>query len=126
MGMVMRKGRRRFQMRIWRCHLLSTCQKYGCLQRLDRTRLFLPFSIRKGVGSQPGLTGLTRQVDRVSPGQLPDGFLLRPGPVPCPGRPGPGSTRRAGPGFKTMLSAVQKKKHIYIYIMTCHLLLFFT
>jgi len=28
---------------------------------------------------------------------------LRPRPVPCPGRPGPGSTRRAGPGFKTMV-----------------------
>jgi hypothetical protein len=46
--------------------------------------------------------GFTR-VDRVSPGQLPGGFLLGPGPVPGPGRPGPGSTRRAGPGFKTML-----------------------
>ena len=30
--------------------------------------------------------GFTR-VDRVSPGQLPDEFLLRPGPVPGPGRP---------------------------------------
>jgi len=40
---------------------------------------------------------------RVSPGQLPDGFLLKPGPVPSPGRPGLGSTRRAGPGFKTMI-----------------------
>jgi hypothetical protein len=47
-------------------------------------------------------TGFTR-VDRVSPGQLPDGFLLRPGPVPGLDRPGPGSTRRAGPGFKTMV-----------------------
>ena len=37
--------------------------------------------------------GFTR-VDRVS---------LRPGPVPCPGRSGPGSTRRAGPSFKTMV-----------------------
>jgi len=66
--------------------------------------------------------GFTR-VDRVSPGQLPGGFLLGPGPVLGPGRPGPGSagsrvdppgrsgfqnygpgsTRRAGPGFKTML-----------------------
>ena len=40
----------------------------------------------------PG-SGLTRRVDRVSPGQLPRGFLLRPGPVPGPGRPG----RPAGP-----------------------------
>jgi hypothetical protein len=30
-------------------------------------------------------------------------FLLKPGPAPGPGQPGPGSTRRAGPGFKTML-----------------------
>lgn len=47
--------------------------------------------------------GSTHRVERVSLGQLPGGFLLRPGPVPCLGQPGPGSTRRAGPGFKTML-----------------------
>jgi len=46
--------------------------------------------------------GFTR-IDRVSPGQLPGGFLLRPRPVSCPGRLGLGSTRRAGPGFKTMV-----------------------
>ena len=52
-------------------------------------------------GSQLGLPGSAGF--RVEPpGQLPTGFLLRPGPVPCPGRPGPGSTRRAGSGFKTM------------------------
>uniref|UniRef100_A0A6N2KTH3 Uncharacterized protein n=1 Tax=Salix viminalis TaxID=40686 RepID=A0A6N2KTH3_SALVM len=34
MGMMKRKGRRRFQMRIWRGHLLSTCQICSCLQRL--------------------------------------------------------------------------------------------
>ena len=49
-------------------------------------------------------SGSTRLVDRVSPGQLPNEFLLRPGPVPCQDRPGPGSTRWAGPGFKTMPS----------------------
>jgi hypothetical protein len=38
----------------------------------------------------PRLTGF--RVDRVSPGQLLNGFLLRPGPVLGPGRPGPGST----------------------------------
>ena len=32
-------------------------------------------------------SGLTYRVDRVSPGQLLGGFLLRPGPVPGPGRP---------------------------------------
>ncbi|XP_024440073.1 MADS-box protein SOC1 isoform X2 [Populus trichocarpa] len=36
------------------------------------------------------------RVDRVLPGQLPGRFLLRPGLVPSPGRPGPGSTCRAG------------------------------
>jgi len=43
------------------------------------------------------------QVNRVSSGQLLNGFLLRPGPVPSPGRPGPGSTHRAGPSFKTVI-----------------------
>ena len=42
------------------------------------------------------------RVDRVSPGQFPSGFWPPPGLVPCPGRPGPGSTHRAGPGFKTL------------------------
>jgi hypothetical protein len=40
---------------------------------------------------QPGHTGFF----------LPP-FFHQPGPVPAPGRPGPGSTRWAGPGFKTM------------------------
>jgi hypothetical protein len=39
------------------------------------------------VGSHPGLPGSTRQVDRVSSGQLPRRFLPPPGPVPGPGRP---------------------------------------
>jgi len=30
-------------------------------------------------------------------------FFLQPGPVSAPGRPGPKSTRKAGPGFKTMV-----------------------
>jgi hypothetical protein len=55
----------------------------------------------KEAGSQSGLSGSPGfRVDRVSPGQLLGGFLLRPGPV---SGPGPGSTRRAGPGFKTMV-----------------------
>jgi len=63
---------------------------------------------RKVAGSQPGLPestgfGLTCLVNWVSPGQLPGRFLLSPGPVPSPGRPGPGSTCRADPGFKTMV-----------------------
>jgi len=53
----------------------------------------------------PGLPGpgSTLRVDRVLPGQLPCGFLLRLGLVSCPGRLGSRSTHRAGPGFKTML-----------------------
>jgi len=54
--------------------------------------------------SRPGSESTCR-VDRVSPGQLPDGFLLRPGPVPGPGWPGLGSTRQAGPSFKTMAAS---------------------
>jgi hypothetical protein len=61
---------------------------------------------------------MAAKIDRVSPGfdrvpvdppgrpgstgPLPSGFLPPPGPVPGSGRPGPGSTCRAGPGFKTV------------------------
>ena len=54
--------------------------------------------------SRPGSESTCR-VNRVSPGQLPDGFLLRPGPVPGPGWPGLGSTSQAGPSFKTMAAS---------------------
>ena len=58
---------------------------------------------KKLTGSHPGLAGRTgSRVDRVSPGQFLSWFLPQPGLVPGPGRPGPGSTRRAGPGFKTL------------------------
>ena len=60
-------------------------------------KLQLPFSVMKVAGSQSSLPGLIRfRVDRVSLGQLPSGFLLRPGPVPSPGRPGPGLTCQSG------------------------------
>jgi hypothetical protein len=49
------------------------------------------------------------QVIRVLLGQLPGGFLLRPGPIPCLGQPGPRSTRRASPGFKTMAKTIKMK-----------------
>jgi hypothetical protein len=39
-------------------------------------------------------------------------FFLQPSPVPASGRPGHGSTRRAGPGFKTIPQIFQK---IYKY-----------
>jgi hypothetical protein len=47
------------------------------------------------VGSHPGRLGhgLTRQFDRV---------VALTGFLPNPGRPGPGSARRAGPGLKTL------------------------
>ena len=45
------------------------------------------------------------RVDRVLPGQILGWFFHQPGLVPTPDQPGPGSTRRAGPGFKTMLAA---------------------
>jgi len=69
-------------------------------------RLLASTLLRPGLSRvYPGrlVSGSIRRVDRVSPGQLPDEFLLRPGPVPGSGRPDPGSTSRAGPGFKTML-----------------------
>ena len=34
-------------------------------------------------------------------------FFLQPGRVPAPGLPGPGSTRRVGSGFKTMIIRIQ-------------------
>ena len=70
-----------------------------------RHRLMTVKIKKKLTGSHPGLAGCTgSRVDRVSPGQFPSGFLPPPGPVPGPGWPGLGSTRRAGPGFKTLLT----------------------
>jgi len=79
----------------------------------------------------PGLTrvwpggpgpGLIRRVDRVSPGQFPSGFLPPPGPVPGPGRPGPGSTRRAGPGFKTL---TKRFVHLWSQVRALWLLIWY-
>jgi len=61
--------------------------------------------------SHPGLArvcqghpghGLTRRVERFLPGRCTGRSFDKPGPVQPPGRPGPGSTRRAGPGLITM------------------------
>jgi hypothetical protein len=53
--------------------------------------------------SQPGLLEVAgSRIDRVLPNQFPNRCLFRFGPVPCSGRSGPGSTRRAVLGFKTM------------------------
>jgi len=56
--------------------------------------------------------GLTCRVNRVSPGQLPGGFLLRPGSVPGPCQLGSGSTCRASSGFKTMIQNTNSEFHI--------------
>ena len=55
--------------------------------------------------SRPG-HGSTRRVDRVLPGHCTGRSLDKPKPVQPPGRPVPGSTRRAGPGLITMLVIV--------------------
>jgi len=67
------------------------------------------------------MTGNKKKIDRVSPGfdrvdrvpgrpgfagPTPKQVLPPPGPVPGPGRPGPGSTRWAGPGFKTLFQMI--------------------
>jgi hypothetical protein len=57
---------------------------------------------KKNIESHPGL-GLTRRVDRVWLGRCTDRSFDKPGPVQPPDRPGPGSTRRAGPGLITMI-----------------------
>ena len=56
---------------------------------------------QKSTGLQPGLASSHRVFS------FP--FFLQPGPVHVPGRPGPWSTRRAGPGFKTMLEREVRK-----------------
>jgi hypothetical protein len=73
--------------------------------RMIKTTSFNDLQLKnKLTESHPGLTGWTgSRVDRVSPGQFPSGFLPSPGPVPGPGRPGPGSTCRAGPGLKKLV-----------------------
>jgi hypothetical protein len=66
MGMMKRKGRQRFQMRIWRGHLLSTCKKLRLPPKIRSYRLLLPFSVRKVAEftrvdppSRPGFAGPT-------------------------------------------------------------------
>jgi len=98
-------------------------QRFGILDGKKRRRL-MTVKIKK---KWPGLTrvwlggpgpGSTRRVDRVSSAQFPSGFLPKPGLVPGPGRPGPGSTCRAGPGFKTLIQIyytyVKKLKYMFM------------
>ena len=77
----------------WNC--FSLIRFYLCLQlqqfcivHLHRLTSMYIYIYKKKVGSQSGLPGsLGFRVDRVSPGQLPGGFLLRARPVPGLGRP---------------------------------------
>jgi hypothetical protein len=56
------------------------------------------------MGLQPDLAGSTGSPGKPagSAGFFLPSFFLQLGPVLAPGQPGPGSTRWAGPGFKTM------------------------
>jgi hypothetical protein len=84
--------------------LSSHCNANGLIiwQSKDKTVTFYLYIYKKNSWVSSGFT----RVDRVLPGQFPSGFLPPPGPVPDPGRPGPGSTRQAGPGFKTLAMAL--------------------
>jgi len=66
--------------------------------------------------SQRVATGFLTGFFRVSPPGQPGHtgswlmlFFHQPGPVPAPGRPGPRSTRLAGPGFKTLCQIFTNK-----------------
>jgi hypothetical protein len=92
------------------------------MQLLEKLRDFLNFSGINEWGKNDVVlhvcksrvsTGFT-WVGRVSPGHLPTGFLLRPGPVPDPGRLGPGLTRRAYPGFKTLVVGLWKEGEVQL------------
>ena len=52
---------------------------------------------------RPGSPGSTRRVVRVWPGCCHSRSFIKPRPVQPPGRPGPRSTRRAGPGLITVV-----------------------
>jgi hypothetical protein len=84
---------------------LFSVQRFGILESQKRRRLMIVK--KKLIRSHPGWTG--SRVDRGFPGQFPSGFLPPPKPVPGLGRPGPGSTRRAGPGFKTLGMVLTKQ-----------------
>jgi len=62
---------------------------------------------QKSMGCNRFLIGFCRVI-RVTPSH--DFFyFFQPGPVPAPGRSGPGSTRQAGPGFKTIAFTASKR-----------------
>jgi hypothetical protein len=73
---------------------------------------------KKNTGSCPGLPG--SWVDRVLPCCCTGLFFNKPGPVQPPSWPGPGSTRRAGPGLKTMLFCDTKTLYFYTCDLSFH------
>jgi hypothetical protein len=85
--------------RFWLGHQVLTGSPGQFFFFKSKRRRFSKKKKQKSTGLQPGL-------DRILLGHtgffLPP-FFLQPGPVPAPGRPGPGSTCRARPGFKTMV-----------------------
>jgi len=83
-------------------------------------RVYIPMGFKSHIwkkkkrvltGSRPGRPGhgLTRWVDRVWLDHCTDRYFDKPGPVQPPGRPGPGSTRRAGSSLITMLRTIVLK-----------------
>ena len=73
------------------CSSLSAIRFSLCCNSVCSSSLFWPFKRPK----RCRFTGMyiykkRGRVNRVLPGQLLSGFLLRHGPVPGPGRPGPG------------------------------------
>jgi hypothetical protein len=77
-----------------------------CLEGLEAARK-IQTKIRSQIchGESPGYRlGLPGSwVDQVWPGRCIGRSFDKPEPVQPPGRPGPGSTRRAGPGLITMI-----------------------
>jgi hypothetical protein len=98
----------------WNCKFLFFLIRFSlCLQFWIVSRFMSMYIYNKRGRVSVRFTGSPGfRVDRVSPDQLPDRFLLRPGLVPDPGWPGPGSTRRAGPDFKTMYEWTQIRLNI--------------
>jgi len=72
--------------------------------------------------------GLTRRVDRVLPGCCPGRSFIKPEPVQPPGWPGPGSTRRAGPGFITRLQlhSTYGKLHCWLIVNLRHVSIYWS
>jgi hypothetical protein len=91
----------------------------GCLGQFFFKSKRRRFSKKKNKSQRVATGFLTGscQVNRVTPGFSFPYFFLQPGPIPAPGRPGPGSTHLAGPDFKTMhftVKLVEQAKEILL------------